>query len=199
MADDTPEETPHEDNTDTTVNGSSTKKRAVPNLVSPEKIVLKKNKQNGQTDVASFFADTRPSLKPSVYLCAPKEVLDLMIEPMNTLSLKHIGFGLFTLFIYNRWGSNREAFNFPIVRSEAVHEHDGYDRKEKRFIQETKIWAVVPRRRDKKHNEPIYKIDPKTGGKFKECYFLSSMEDKRPDVTKTVLQSMANVRCLFII
>ena len=176
-------------------NQTTTKKRSAPNFVTPEKNKEKNSTpERGQTNVGSYFQGP-PALKPSVYLKKPRIVLNLMSEPLATLSLKHLASGLVTILMYNRWGCNREAYSFPIVRST---ERNGYDAREQRFIDATGIWAVVPRRKSKQHNEPIYKTDQKTGGQFKESYFLTSMDNKDPSITRTVLQAMQQVRSKFV-
>lgn len=152
-----------------------------------------------------------PSLDPQIFLrpmSGPHQIYDMMKEEEATVSMKLVANGLFTIIYINKFGSDDDAYDWPVYRAIQSVNKTNKLRSDTSFVNKFRFLTSAPRRFGKDRNEPRYSNSAaknRAGNSIKykqKCYIVTT---GKVDETFSCLQRIASVspqtfrnRCYFV-
>ena len=89
-----------------------------------------------------------------------------------TISLKSAGYGSYALINVNKYGSDHEAYDWPILKVIQSYGKKSQTSSEKFFLSHFEIIVALPWRVSKDDNTPVWVYNGKSDQKYKAKVFL---------------------------
>lgn len=146
-----------------------------------------------RAEVFVQYLDPKIFLRPT---SGPQQIHDMMREEESTVSMKTVANGLFKIIYINKFGSDDDAYDWPVYRAIQSVNKTNKLRSDTNFVNQFRFLVSAPRRFGKDKNEPRYsnsavKNKVNSSIKYKQkCYIVMT---RSADENFSCLQNIATV------